>query len=109
MRCGALRPASFRDIHGLPNPNDQTRCPACGQPGGPSMAIFFVSRLGAFIAVMAIGAPIAAALRAPGATPMGPIAVLGAFLGLIAVFYLAHMLIASALNLLMSVLKRSRG
>jgi hypothetical protein len=108
VRCGAPRPASFRDIYGLPNPNDPTRCPACGSAGGPSVAIFFVSRLAAFIAVMAIGAPIAAALRAPGAAPLSPLAFVGAFLGLILAFYIAHVLVASALNLLMSVVKQGR-
>ena len=108
VRCGRLRPASFRDIYGLPNPNDETRCAECGQAGGPSVAIFFVARLAAFIAVLVIGAPVAAALRAPGATPPGPMAFVGAFLGLIAAFFVAHVLVASALHLLMSVVKQGR-
>jgi hypothetical protein len=109
VRCGRLRPASFRDIYALPNPADDTRCPACGHAGGPSPAIFFLARLGAFAAVLVIGRPIAAALHAPGATPLGPMAIFGAFLGLIAAFYIAHVVVATALNLLVSVVKQGRA
>jgi hypothetical protein len=102
-----MRPASFRALYGLPHPRDATRCPDCGTVGGPSVAIFFVARLGAFAAMLLLGAPAVAMLRAPGAAPLGPLPFLGLFVALVLGFYIAHVLIASALNVLVSLVRQA--